>query len=191
MNEERWLLPFTFGVDVAAITTVLQQAMACNATLVAVSLVTSGEKGQGARLEHLQQSQDFLETVQHLASRYHVRLERHEILTSASGAALADEIARIAREFDCECCVIVTRGPQELLLCKDEIRALLTAASLSFLLCRLSPLAARPSLETRLRLWFSELVHHTFGQKEDNTSKPYGQKEREQVAQQSEQPIPS
>jgi hypothetical protein len=163
MNEDRWLLPFTFGVDTSAITTAVLQAAACNTTLVAVSLVVMSNTRRGVRLERLQQSQDFLETVQQLACRYQVPLEHHEVLTYASGAALADEIERLAHEFRCRCCVIVTSKEREILLCKDELCALLTKASLSFLLCRLSPQTEQPSLAARLRFLFSELRHNTFG----------------------------
>lgn len=173
MNEDRWLLPFTFGVNTSAITTAVLQAVACNTTLVAVSLVVMSNTRRGVRLERLQQSQDFLEKVQQLAYHYQIPLERYEVLTYTSGEVLADEIEHLAHEFRCRCCVIVTSQEQELLLCKEELRALLTRASFSLLLCRLSPQTQQPSLTARLRFWFSELIHNTFRKKEEHISERY------------------
>lgn len=62
MESRRWLFPFTHGVDMRAIDTVVRLAGDEGATLVAVSLVAvpPGRWSQGARLEHIQQSKDFL-----------------------------------------------------------------------------------------------------------------------------------
>jgi len=61
MKTSRWLLPFTFGVDMRAIDYAVSLAGSAGATLVPVSLISAPAKG--ARLEHIQQSKDFLEAV--------------------------------------------------------------------------------------------------------------------------------
>jgi hypothetical protein len=80
MKMPRWLLPFTYGVDTAAIECVVRLAESAGATLVAVSLISNPSKG--ARLEHIQQSKDFLEVVQHKTARYQVPVERYEVFTT-------------------------------------------------------------------------------------------------------------
>src|SRR5260370_774174 len=70
MKTPRWLLPFTHGVDTAAIEYAVRLAESAGATLVPVSLISAPPKG--ARLEHIQQSKDFLEAVQHKAERFQV-----------------------------------------------------------------------------------------------------------------------
>lgn len=80
MKTSRWLLPFTHGVDMRSIDDAVRLAESAGATLVPVSLISSPPTG--ARLEHLQQSKDFLEAVQHKAERFQVPLERYEVFTA-------------------------------------------------------------------------------------------------------------
>jgi CheY-like chemotaxis protein len=80
MKTPRWLLPFMHGVDMRAIEYTVRLAESAGATLIPVSLITAPPKG--ARLEHLQQSKDFLEAVQHKAARYLVPVERYEVFTA-------------------------------------------------------------------------------------------------------------
>jgi len=64
MNTPRWLLPFTYGVDMRALDAVVGLAGSARATLVPVSLISVPHEGRsrGARLEHIQQSKDFLKS---------------------------------------------------------------------------------------------------------------------------------
>ena len=84
MEAPRWLLPFTYGVDMQAIDNVVSLAKSTGSTLVAASLISAPSKAglQGARLEHIQQSKDFLEAVMWKAARYEVQVERHEVFTA-------------------------------------------------------------------------------------------------------------
>ena len=70
MYAPRWLLPFTYGVDMRAIDAVVRFAQSAGATLVPVSLilVPHERRAREARLEHIQQSKGFLEAVQHKAA---------------------------------------------------------------------------------------------------------------------------
>src|SRR6266566_2500667 len=80
----RWLLPFTHGVDMRAIDYLVSLAGNNGATLIPVSLVSVPNEGRsrGARLEHIQQSKDFLEAVKYKAARYGVPVERFEVFTA-------------------------------------------------------------------------------------------------------------
>src|SRR5690242_11885613 len=100
MKTTRLLLPFTHGVDVCAIDSALRLAKGYDAILVPLALIYVPEDGQakGARLEHIQQSKDFLEVVKHKAARYGVPLERLEVYTSD----IAQSIRIIASEMECE-----------------------------------------------------------------------------------------
>jgi hypothetical protein len=84
MESPRWLFPFTHGVDMQAIDMVVRLAEERGATLVAVSLipVPPEQRSQGARLEHIQQSKDFLEAVKFKAERHQVPIERYEVFSS-------------------------------------------------------------------------------------------------------------
>src|SRR5207248_5017010 len=71
METRRCLLPFTHGVNMQAIDYAVSLAGSSGATLVAVSLVSvpQAPRPRGARLEHIQQSKDFLEAVKWKATR--------------------------------------------------------------------------------------------------------------------------
>ncbi len=84
MMNPRWLLPFTHEVDMRAIDYLVSLAENNGATLIPVLLVSvpNESRSGGARLEHIQQSKDFLEAVQYKAARLQVPLERYEVFTS-------------------------------------------------------------------------------------------------------------
>ena len=84
MRTIRLLLPFTHGVDMCALDHAMRLAKGCNAILVPLALIYVPEDGRtkGARLEHIQQTKDFLEAVKHKAARYDVPIERLEVFTS-------------------------------------------------------------------------------------------------------------
>src|SRR5579875_3544125 len=86
MQESRWLLPFTSTINLRAIDLVLGMAEQCGATLIAASLIEvpdmqREQKHQGPRLEHVQQSKDFLEAMRWKATQYRVTIEPHELWT--------------------------------------------------------------------------------------------------------------
>jgi hypothetical protein len=63
----RLLLPFTHGVEMDTLEVAVLLAASHHATLVPLSLVLEPRtRGKGARLEHIQQSKDFLEGVHQL-----------------------------------------------------------------------------------------------------------------------------
>src|SRR5258708_38238689 len=115
MKTPRWLLPFTDGVDMRAIEYAVRLAESAGATLVAVSLISA------PRLEHIQQSKDFLEAVQHKAERFQVPLERYEVFT----ADVIQSLTTLVHDRRCEGIVLVTGGEHNRLLGGGEGRHLL------------------------------------------------------------------
>src|SRR5690348_14381274 len=135
MEASRWLLPFTYGVDMQAIDNVVSLAKSTGATLVAVSLISASSKAgsRGPSLEHIQQSKDFLEAVRWKAARYEVQEERYEVFT----ADVMQSIASLAHEMRCDAIVLVTSSKREALLQAHEVKSLLTRPPASLVLIRL------------------------------------------------------
>jgi hypothetical protein len=84
MKTARFLLPFVHGVDKFAIEQAILLTKSHHATLVPLVLLhMPGERRKkGVRLEYLQQSMDFLETLKQKADRYAVQTEKLEVFTS-------------------------------------------------------------------------------------------------------------
>jgi len=149
MESRRWLFPFTHGVDMRAIDTVVRLAGDEGATLVAVSLVSvaPGQWSQGARLEHIQQSKDFLEAVKYKAARLQVAIERYEDFTSN----VLGSITLLARDQCCDSIVLVSRGEKEILLNAYEKKRLLENPPAPLVLLRLP---TRPEREWHMHIPF-------------------------------------
>ena len=132
MEMSRWLLPFTHGVDMRAIDYVVLLAEAAGATLVPVSLV-SAPPNKGARLEHIQESKDFLEAVRFKAERLRVPVERYEVFTGN----VFGSITILVHEMHCDGIVLVSNGQQTQLMQDDEVKHLLTEPPTALVLIRL------------------------------------------------------
>jgi hypothetical protein len=136
LKMPRWLLPFTQEVDMRAIECVMRLAESAGATLVAVSLISALPKG--ARLEHIQQSKDFLEATQHQAARFQVPVERYEVFTVDA----LQSLTTLVHEKRCEGIVLVTGAEHSRLLRDEEVKHLLIKPPAALVLVRLSPPAA-------------------------------------------------
>ena len=136
MDTRRWLVPFTWGVDMQAIDSVARLAEGGGATLVAVSLISRPDKPgrSGPRLEHIQQSKDFLEAIKWKADGLGVALERHEVIT----VDIIQSVATIARELHCDAIVLVSRGEREALLRGYQLKHLLVEPPVALLVLRLA-----------------------------------------------------
>ncbi len=123
MKTLRLLLPFTHGVDACAIDSALRMAKGCQAILVPLALINVPEDGQakGARLEHIQQSKDFLEAVKRRAACYDVPFERLEVFTSD----VVQSIWAVASEMECEGILLFVGGKHGILLSTCEIKHLM------------------------------------------------------------------
>jgi hypothetical protein len=158
MKRRRWLLPFTFGVDVRAIDLILRLAKDCEATLVAASLIVIPEmlQEQGPRLEYIQQSKDFLEVVRWKAARYDVSVEPHEVWT----ADIHERIKRLVLELHCNSIVVVTDGKEGVLLDTYEVANLLMGtipASIALVRMPAPRQSAIARLNTRFLSWIRKL----------------------------------
>jgi hypothetical protein len=154
MKAPRWLLPFTHGVDMRAIECVMRLAESAGATLVAVSFVSA--PSNGARLEHIQQSKDFLEAVQQKTARYQVPVERYEVFTTD----VLQSLTTLAHERRCEGIVLVTGGERGCFLRDEDVKHLLTKAPTALVLVRLSPstgLSVSQRLVARFLSWWRGL----------------------------------
>ena len=111
MSISRLLLPFMHGVKPHAIEYAVLLAKSRNATLVPLSLIQVQKEceSNGARLEHIQQSKDFLEAVAHQAAKNDVPSEKIELFTS-------DVIGSISFYADSSDCIGVLLFVSELLL---------------------------------------------------------------------------
>ena len=157
----RWLLPFTHGVDMRAIDYLVSLAKNNRATLIPVSLVSvpNESRSRGARLEHIQQSKDFLEAVKYKAARFQVPVERYEVFTSDA----IQSITMLVHDLHCDGIVMVAIEHKEVLLRAHELKQLLVEPPASLVLIRLP---AHPQ-ETRafylgagLLSWLRRLWRH-------------------------------
>jgi hypothetical protein len=161
MESRRWLFPFTHRVDMQAIDTVVRLAGNVGATLVAVSLVSvpAGRWSQGARLEHIQQSKDFLEAIKYKAARLQVVIERYEDFTSN----VLGSITLLARDQRCDRIVLVSCGEKEILLEAHEKKRLLETPPVPLVILYLPTRAERKrSIRTRFLTWL-----HRPGERQD------------------------
>src|SRR5579863_2624134 len=130
MKTSRWLLPFTHGVDMRSIEYATRLAESAGATLVPVSLISSPPKG--ARLEHIQQSKDFLEAVQHNAERLQIPVERYEVFTTDA----LQSITALVHDLHCDGIILVTSGEYTRLLQDEEVKHLLIEPPAALVLIR-------------------------------------------------------
>jgi hypothetical protein len=131
----RWLLPFTHGVDMQAIDYLVSLAENNGATLIPVSLISvPNQAGSGGvRLEHIQQSKDFLEAVKYKSARLQVPVERYEVYTSN----VIQSITTLVHDLHCDGIVMVVVEHKEVLLHPYELKQLLVEPPASLVLIRL------------------------------------------------------
>ena len=169
MNAPRWLLPFTHGVDMGAIDSVVRFAQSAGATLVPVTVIAvpHERRSRGVRLEHIQQSKDFLEAVQFKAARLEVPVERYEVFTGD----VLQSIALLVQDLRCDSIVLVTSEQQEMLLLASELKRLLMEPPAPLVLMRLPTRAGRtqtPQVVSRFLLWLRGL----WGYRDDTQDAP-------------------
>ena len=164
MKTARLLLPFTHGVDVWAIDSALRLAKGYDATLVPLALIYIPEdrRPKGARLEHIQQSKDFLETVKHKAARYGVPLERLEVFTSD----VVQSIRAIASEMECEGILLFVGDNNSILLSSIEMKRLMEHFTCKLYVLRLQGGGSK-SLKRVIRERFSNWLHGSSEQRDE------------------------
>jgi len=174
MKETRWLLPFTFGVNMRALDHVFRLAEHCGATLVAASLIVLPDT-QELLTARLQQSKDFLKIVQWKAAQYHVLVEPHEVWTSD----VQERMKRLVFDVQCESIVLVTEGKDGVLLSAHEMEGILMGCMrTSIVLVRLHA-SNKGTIMTYLRTSFFSWVHKLWGQHRATEALPVAPTERE------------
>lgn len=156
MKTTRLLLPFVHGVDKFAIEQAILLAKSHQATLVPLVLIHVPEerRKKGVRLEYVQQSMDFLETVKHKASRYAVPIERLEVFTSD----VVQSINLVAGEMECEGILLFVGHKGGILLQTNEIKQLMEMPACKLYIISL-PTNERESFVQVLRQRFSHWLH--------------------------------
>ena len=152
MKTARFLLPFVHGVDKFAIEQAILLAKSHKATLVPLVLIHMPEECQkkGVRLEYLQQSKDFLETVKHKADWYSVQIERLEVFTSD----VVQSINLVASEMECEGILLFVNHKGGILLQLHEIKRLMEMPVRKLYVLRL-PTHERVNFAQELRRHFA------------------------------------
>ncbi len=152
MERPRWLLPFTYGVDMGAIELVADLARRAGATLIAVSLIAAPRlpSSRGAHLEHIQQSKDFLEAVHWKADRYSIPVERYEIFTTDA----IRHIPLLVADLRCHAIILLTMEKREVFLQMHELKSLLEFAPCQLLIIRMSVREERIRSGIRLFLFW-------------------------------------
>lgn len=155
---QRWLLPFTSGVDLSAIEAALHLAENGGATLVAVSFVITpdAQRSCAVRLELIQQSKDFLEACHTIALRLSIPIECYEVYTHDVVGSIATQI----HDLECESLVLASRGQETLLLHETEAQQLLLKPPVALLVLRFSS-RTTPASQPERRMPLLAWMHHT------------------------------
>jgi hypothetical protein len=148
----RLLLPFTHGIDASTITCALALAQRTRFTLIALSLIQLPEAANARhpRLEHIQQSKDFLIYIQRRAAKQGVPIECIELYTHHA----VRSIRSLAREMECAGVLLFVRRGNGVLLATDEVKQLLEEADLPLFFVRLRPRESASFLPGWLSRWF-------------------------------------
>lgn len=130
------------------------------ATLVPMSLIfmPCEPRSRGARLEHIQQSKDFLEAVRFKAARLHVAVERYEVFTSD----VIQSIRTLIHDLRCDAIVVVAIEKQEVLLHAHELKRLLVEPPTSLILVNL-PARTEGAHARSLGAWFLSRLRRLWG----------------------------
>ncbi len=132
MRSARLLFPFVHGMDTEALEQAILLAKDCKATLVPVSIIrlTKSQQAGGPRLEHVEQSQDFLEAITCRARKSGVAVEQVEVVSTD----VPQCIETLARKLECDGVILFMRGKDALLLdITDMSRVMQTAPGKMYL----------------------------------------------------------
>ena len=129
----RLLLPFTQGVDMQAINFAISLASNKNAILAPLSLIRLSST-PNPRLEYIQQSKDFLESVRYKAERAGVPVE----LIERSTYDTTQCISLLAQELACLGILLFLRQGTGVLLSTSEVKKLLEHKQVSSYLVHLA-----------------------------------------------------
>lgn len=123
MYTTRLLLPFTGGINEMALSYALQIAEQRRATLVLLALIEV-KPNKGARLEHIQEAQDFLVLARCKARRLGIPIESASVYTGN----VALSIEAVTGEMNCDSVILFLGMKDEALLKHEEVRELMDRA---------------------------------------------------------------
>ncbi len=140
MQKIRLLLPFTQGVHADALEYAVLMAQSRNAVLVPLSIIqVSNECGaKGARLEYIQQSQDFLAAVESNALKHGVEIEAKE----AKEVYALDAVACIRESIHslhCDGVLLLVENGKGVLLHTSEVKRVITSVTSQVHLIHIQP----------------------------------------------------
>jgi hypothetical protein len=155
-QRSRLLLPFTHGLNCLALDYAVKLAKSRDMILIPLSLIAvpANKPSKGARLEFIQQSQDFLVAVQQKAEQLSVPVEACEVYTSD----VIDSINDVAHRRNCEGVLLFVRHGDGILLRSHEVSQVLTKVAGTHNIIHL-PGHARVHSPQTLMQWFSGLWH--------------------------------
>jgi nucleotide-binding universal stress UspA family protein len=135
MRSARLLFPFVHGMNIEALEQAVLLAKDCKATLVPASLIrlTQKQQASGPRLEHVEQSQDFLEAISYRAQKNGIPVEPVEVATSD----VPQCIDTLIRTLDCDGVLLFMHGKDAILLDINDIRCVMQTAPGRFYLFHL------------------------------------------------------
>lgn len=132
----RLLLPFTFGVEMDVLETLVLFASNQHATLIPLSLISlPSTKRTGGCLELIQQSKDFLEAVRQKAARHQVPLEPVEVSTHNA----THSILLSVEQLRADAILLAIRGTYGSLLDMEVIEQLIERRPCALLAVSLPP----------------------------------------------------
>lgn len=151
MKTTRFLLPFVHGVEKFAIEQAVLLAKSHQAVLVPLVLIHMPEerRKKGVRLEYLQQSKDFLETVKQKADWYAVQTERLEVFTRD----VVQSINLVASEMECDGILLFVNQKSGILLQIHQIKGLMEIPVCKLYITR---------LPTKERIYFLQELSQRF-----------------------------
>ena len=145
------LLPFSHTIDAAAIEQAIALAHEHAAILVPLSIILLPEHQNNARLERIEQSQDFLTLVTWKAARAGVPIEKMERYAARTAPIIHEVAQELQKQHTDTAILLFVRQQQGLLLSASTIRQLTQSGSHT---CFLSVLPAHRGLLPTLRYSF-------------------------------------
>ncbi|MEO8953327.1 MAG: hypothetical protein ABI396_07220 [Ktedonobacteraceae bacterium] len=127
MQKIRLLLPFTYGVHADALEYAVLMAQSRDAVLVPLSIIqVANECGaKGARLEYIQQSQDFLAAVTYNALKHGVEVEQKEVYTSDAVACIREGM----QTLHCDGVLLLVENGKGVLLRTSEVKHVIASVA--------------------------------------------------------------
>lgn len=134
MKKARLLLPFTHGVRTDALEYAILMAQSRDAVLVSLSIIDEGGI-KGARLEDIQQSQDFMSLVERKGLKHGVEVEQKEVYTSDAVASIQEQM----QSMNCDGVLLLVEDRKGVLLQTAEVKHVIASITSQVHVIRMQP----------------------------------------------------